>query len=307
MQKQTRIRVTDIVGQLIDEEAIRDPRATAKRILVKVRGRLDRVNNDDPLPDERSIQKRANTARKLNPDAANLWGLNMSGKETPAEALPDLLQVWLVAKAADVPFTIRLAQWVSALRFAVRGSPLRPINWSEAEELLEWSHLYAQREYASERTGHPMITLDLDAELAYSPRISALHRWLYEQAIKFDLAPPSGRDSDWETDPFSPDYWQVKSLMEQVDRECGGQDWYPQAISVTRFWLGEITESSHWQAVFEDMPTDQRRKSWDKMAMQLTKEVVAKAKELAQLENRDELDSYLSWEPTETLEAVGLR
>jgi len=35
--------------------------------------------------------------------------------------------------------------------------------------------------------------------------------------------------------------------------------------------------------------------------------VVGKAKELAQLENRDELDSYLSWEPNETLKAVGLR
>ena len=122
MQKQSRIRVTHIVAQLIDEEAIRDPRASASQILIKVRGRLNKMNNDDPLPDERSIQKRASSARAINPDAAYLWSIGMSGKETPAEALPDLLLVWHVAKTADVPFTVRLAKWAAAIRFQIRGS-----------------------------------------------------------------------------------------------------------------------------------------------------------------------------------------
>ena len=310
MQKQTRIRVTDIVGQLIDEEAIRDPRATAKQILLKVRGRLNRVNNDDPLPDERSIQKRGNRARALNPDAANLWSLNMSGKQTPAEALPDLLQVWHVAKTADVPFTLRPAQWAAAIRFQVRGSSLGPIKWSDAEKLLEWSYWYAEREYTSEKNGDPINTADLDAELAFQPEVSSLHQWWYGQAIRLKVIPPSSAFAGWELSPFSPIYEDARHFLSQVDQDCDIKGWYPVGLSVTKFWLKEIAENSpRWQLVFSSRVNSADQKSWNEMGVQLAKEVMQKAKEVNQLgarESENKSDGDLSWEPRETLIAAGL-
>ena len=309
--QRTRVRITSTVRQAIEEEVRRDPRAPAWQISGKVRQRLDRRNIKDLVPEERALQNIAKGVREKlalgSYDDDDLWSPRLSGQETPIEALADLLVVWKVSMAIDERFTIRKAKWASSLRFAVRASSVEPITWSEAEDLWEWSRLYAQCEYAE------VDTLGLDAELAFQPWASPLHQWQYEQAVNSGVVPPSARDNPWNPSDFLTDifYPDAEHLMKEVDQEIDfSAEWYPVAKYVLIYWLKEISgKIPRWHPVYLDELTGEDEKSWNAMEVQLAKEVVAKAKELERFvatESKHDPDGYVPWEPTETLKAVGL-
>ena len=311
--RRTRTTITPAVRKAIEEEALKDPKAPAWRLVQVVRSRLDRMDIEDSLPVERSIQKIAKAVRdKPGPPASDvdIWSPRVSGRDTPAEALADLLMVWRISKAKDVRFTITKARWASNLRYAIRASSIGPITWSEAEELLYWSELYAGREYAGEVTGKWINTSDLDAELAYQPWVSPLHRWQYEQAVKLGAAPPSGREDGWNlSDGF---YDVAGDLMKKVDDESGTTEAesYPEARAVVTFWLRAISSKiQRWNAAYWDDLWGEDGKSWWEMGKHLTEEVVAKARQLEQhipAPSEPGDDGDVVWEPSETLKDVGL-
>ncbi|MCZ6580024.1 MAG: hypothetical protein O6840_00145 [Nitrospirae bacterium] len=312
MESRSRTSVSPLVRQAIEEEALRDPSATSAELIREVRKRLDRRNIETTLPKERAVQKIAKKARESvvanSPD--ELWSPLISGKETPSEAFADLLVLNMVSKMKDARFTVRRARWGSSLRSVFRNSCVGAIKWSEAEELLRWAELYAGREYAGEVTGIPVNTLDLDAELAYRPWIAPLNRWLYEQAVRSGAVPPSGRNDGWDTSDFF--YDEAIKLLEEAEEgsDIREADWYPEARAVVIFWLREISSKiPRWNAADWDDLSGDDKVSWEEMGQRLTKEVVAKARQLDQhipTPSEPDTGGGVVWEPSETLEEVGL-
>lgn len=310
MERRTRTEVTPIVRQSIEEEALNAPRSPAWILDRKVQRRLKKKNVEDPLPRERAIQTIAREARRESNYLENIWSPAHGGDETPPEALSDLLAVWKVCIAKDVRFTVRKARVVSRLRGAVPNSSDGAGAWSRSEELLEWSELYAGREYAAMKTGQPLNTLDLDAELAFQPWLSLLHRWQYEQAVGSGAVPPSGRKDGWDTADFF--YDEAINLLKAADE---GSDiletvWYPEARAVVIFWLRTISSKiQRWNAAYWDDLSGEDKVSWGEMGRHLTNEVVAKARQLERhipAPSEPDTNGYLVWEPSETLKEVGL-
>ena len=313
LDRRTRTTIKPEVRQVIEEEALKDRKAPAWRLLQVVQRRLDKMGIEENVPGERSVQKIAKKARdKTGPTAsdADIWSPGVSGRETPAEALADLLVVWNISKSKDIRFTIPKARWASNLRCAIRASYAGPITWPEAEDLLYWSELYAAREYAAVLTGQPMNTLDLDAELAYQPWKSPLHRWRYEQAVKSNAVPLSGKHDGWDTSGFF--YEAASESMRGSDEgsDIREADWYPEARDVVIFWLREISNKiQRWNAAYWDDLSGEDKVSWEEMGKHLTEKVVAKARQLEQhipAPSEPDTGGYVVWEPTETLEKVGL-
>ncbi len=296
--------------QAIEEEALNDPRSPAWILKRKAQHHLEGKKIPDPLPRERAIQTIAREARTESSYLENIWSPAQSGDETPPEALDDLLGVWKVCIAKDVRFTVRKARMVSRVRGAVRNSSDGAGAWSRWEELLEWSELYAGREYAAMKTGQPVNTLDLDAELAFQPWLSPLHRWQYEQAVRSGAVPPSGRNDGWDTSDFF--YDEAINLLKAADE---GSDiletvWYPEARAVVIFWLRAISSKiQRWNAAYWDDLSGEDKVSWGEMGRHLTNEVVAKARQLERhipMPSEPDTNGYLVWEPSETLKDVGL-
>ena len=310
MEKRTRTEVTPIVRQSIEEEALNGPRAPAWVLRRKVQRRLKKKIVPDQMPRERAIQAIARAARRESSHLEDCWSPAHSGDQNPPEALPDLLGVWKVSIAKDVRFTVRKARWVSKLRPAVRHSSHEAGVWSRWEELLEWSELYAGREYAAMKTGQPVNTLDLDAELAFQPWISPLNRWLYEQAVRSGVVPPSGRKDGWDTSDFF--YDEAIKLLKEAEEgsDIREADWYPEARAVIIFWLRAISSKiKRWNAASWDDLLGEDGKSWWEMGQRLTKEVVEKARQLERhipAPSEPDTSGYLVWEPSETLKDVAI-
>ena len=311
MERRTRTEVTPIVRQAIEEEALNGPKSPAWILDRKVQRRLKKRKVEDPLPRERAIQTIAREARTESSYLENIWSPAQSGDETPPEALGDLLEVWKVCFFKGVRFTVRKARVVSRVRGAVRNSSDGAGAWSRSEELLEWSELYAGREYAAMKTGQPLDTLDLDAELAFQPWLSPLHRWQYEQAVGSGAVPPSGRKDGWDTSDFF--YDEAINLLKEVEKgsDIREAEWYPEARAVVIFWLRAISSKiQRWNAAYWDDLLGEDMVSWREMARHLTEEVVAKARQLephAPAPSEPDTDGNMVWEPSETLKKVGLR
>ena len=87
-------------------------------------------------------------------------------------------------------------------------------------------------------------------------------------------------------------------------------NWYPEARAVLIFWLRDISKKiTCWNAAYWDDLLSEDGKSWWEMGQRLTKEVVAKARQLEQhipAPSESDTGEYVAWEPSETLKKVGL-
>ena len=86
--------------------------------------------------------------------------------------------------------------------------------------------------------------------------------------------------------------------------------WHPEARAIVIFWLREISNKiPRWNAAERDDLWGDDQKSWSEMGRHLTKEVVAKARQLDQhipTPSEPDTDGSVVWEPSETLKEVGL-
>lgn len=307
-----RTYVDNLVRSYIVEEARADNHATAARLAAQVRRRLRRKGMDKPLPKERTIQSIAKSARLAEPSIDDPWSPSVYDSRIPSDATLDLLAVWKASLIKDQGFSIRMAIRAARIRFAFKpASPQDLLPWSDLERILYCSGLYADREKSAEHDQKPINTADLDAELAFQPWRSSVHRWQYDQAVATKVIPPSGWHDGWDTEDLF--FEEARSLVGEV---IGREEywWLPEAMGVISFWLKEFSgRLPQWRPVFWDMLESEDWKSWKTMGRGLAKEVISWAKELDQSESkrrsafdfRDE-DPREPWEPKETIKEVAL-
>ena len=307
----SRASVDDLVRGYIAEEARADNHATAARLAAQVQRRLRRRGMDNPLPKERTIQSIAKSARLAVPSTNDPWSPSVNDSRIPSDATLDLLAVWKASLIKDQGFSIRTAIWAARVRFAFKPAPPQPLEWSDVERILYCSGLYVDREKSAEHDLKPINTADLDAELAFQPWRSSVHRWQYDQAVATKVIPPSGWHDGWDTEDLF--FEEARSLVEEV---IGREEywWLPEAMSVITFWLKEFSgRLPQWRPVFWDMLESDGRKSWKTMGLGLAQEVISWAKELDQSEPnrrsafdfRDD-DPREAWEPKETMQELAL-
>ena len=306
----SRTSVDNLVRGYIAEEARADYHATAARLAAQVRRRLRRKGMDKPLPKERTIQSIARSARLALPSIDDPWSPSVNDSRIPSDATSDLLAVWKASLIKDQRFSIRTAIWAARVRFAFKPtSPQDLLPWSDLERILYCSSLYADREKSAEQDQKPINTADLDAELAFQPWRSSVHRWQYDQAVATKVIPPSGWHDGWDTEDLF--FEEARSLVEEV---IGREEywWLPEAMGVITFWLKEFSgRLPQWRPVFWDMLGSEGRKSWKTMGLRLAEEVISWAKELDQSEpNRRSTFDFRDearrepWQPKETLKEV---
>lgn len=196
-----RTSVDDLVRGYIAEEARADNHATAAGLAAHVRRRLRRKGMDKPLPKERTIQSIAKSARLAVGSIDGPWSPSVNDSRIPSDATLDLLAVWKASLIEDQGFSIRTAIWAARVRFAFKpASPQDPLPWPDLQRILYCSGLYADREKSAEHDQNPINTADLDAELAFQPWRSSVHRWQYDQAVATKVIPPSGWHDGWDTE-----------------------------------------------------------------------------------------------------------
>lgn len=291
--KRIRVAVAPLVRSYIKEAARFDdsgrPDRTAswRQIQDRVRQRLRREGLDYSAPGERAIQKIAKEARgDKGVTLDDPWFLAYRSPLLPPESTGDLLRVWRLCLMEDRVFTVREAIWVARLR-----SLFPP---TETGLLRQWAVIYARYDRSYEGEG-PKRTPDLDAELAFQRWKGGVHEREYTQAVMTGTVPLSeGRVTPRYVDDVQPGESYLPSYVVPTPfflgharlflRQVGGiepdkRSWWPQAESVTVFWLRRITARvSRWQGIDKgtggNLPGENEYKGWSHMGRRLASLVI---------------------------------
>ncbi len=197
MKRRIRTVVTPIVRALIQEEALKDRKARSSQVMARVRRQQKLERNSDPLPRDRAVQKIMQEARKKDVDPLDdPWSLGNQPKSFTSEDTAFLLDLARERWHLGRHFTVREAIWACRLRHIAQR--LWP-EWMPEAALAE-AEVYARREAEWEAAHVQLFTMDLDAELAFTPWKSPRAKWLYEEAIKIGHFPrwiKSSTDREW--------------------------------------------------------------------------------------------------------------
>ena len=172
--KQLAIEIREDLGSL------RYP--SAREVLSSLRDSGELVQ--EYLPGERHVRKMIATLKlPAISDIDAPWSLGKSDEHRiPDEATEAILEVWAwsIKDMAAEPISIRVAQWVSKLRWVPNagGSPSGDVM--SPRILYQWASLYAGRERQVERIKDKkgMRSGVLDAQLMLDPRLQLFARSL---------------------------------------------------------------------------------------------------------------------------------
>ena len=147
--------ITLTVKRLITWEALQKPPKPRRALAIELMGKIERMG--EVVPTEETIERLISEVLNHEPNPLDEpWSaISLLRYPIPPEALPSILQAWVLARERGEKFTIRNAQWVARFYATTK----------DISHLATISRLYTASELISDITGQEAPTHSVDLQI----------------------------------------------------------------------------------------------------------------------------------------------